>query len=112
MSVHQRPVCRRGLTFLSLLLAVFLVACNERAETDSELQRLDGKTMGTTWSVVLGSSVAESPGLTTSGRFAEADSESLERVYRTTDPAIDRAIDIRVLTVSYTHLTLPTTPYV
>ena len=103
MSVHQRPVYRRGLTFLSLLLAVFLVACNEPVETDSELQRLDGKTMGTTWSVVLGSSVTEFPGLTTSGRFAEPDSESLERVYRTTDPAtdpaIDRAIDIRVLKI-------------
>ena len=60
------------------------MACNDRAETDSELHRLDGKTMGTSWSVVLGSSVSESPGLT-SGSFAEPDSESPERV----DPAID-----------------------
>ena len=95
MSVRQHPVYRRGLTFLSLLLAVFLVACNERVETDSELQRLDGKTMGTTWSVVLGSSVSESPGLTTAGSFAEPDSESLERV----DPAIDPAIDVHVLKI-------------
>ena len=87
--VYQRCVYRKGLTFLSLLLAVFLMACNGRAETDSELRRLDGKTMGTSWSVVLGSSLSESSGLTTSGTHAEPDSQSPERV--------DSAIDVREL---------------
>ena len=48
-----------------LLVAFLLPACDGGAERENELRRLEGKTMGTSWSVVLGDSVPEHLGAKT-----------------------------------------------